>query len=291
MIDILLFSLKLIGILVLAVILLVLLVVALVLFVPIVYRVRVIHNPQKTQVNGRVSFLFPLLVARFFYGDEQFTFRLKLFWHTLLGDGKKEKKPRKPKKKKEIREEEITEIPPEEEVTTEPALIPENTYETDASEEPKKKEGFFQKIRSKIVKLRETVKKGYKKIKKLLHQKDEITRLLDKPETKEVLRFVWEYLKKTLRHILPRKIKGYLIYGSDDPATTGKVLGAIAMFYAVTGPVLKIQPDFEQKRLECDLEFCGRVQVFTILVILGKLYFNKELKQLLQEVKNIKEVE
>lgn len=291
MIDILLFLLKLIGIIILAAVLLVLLVVALVLFVPFVYRVRVIHNPQKTQVNGRVSFLFPALVAKFFYRDKQFSFCLKLFWHTLLGDGKKEKKPRKPKKKKEIREEETIEIHPDEEVTAEPVEVPENVCETDCPEEPRKKEGFLKKIRSKILKLRETVKKGYKKIKKLFHQKEEITKLLDKPETKEVLRFVWEYLKKTLRHILPRKIKGYLIYGSDDPATTGKVLGAIAMFYAITGPVLRIQPDFEQKRLECDLEFCGRVQVFTILVILGKLYFNKELKQLLQEVKNIKEVE
>ena len=77
--------------------------------------------------------------------------------------------------------------------------------------------------------------------------------------------------------------KIYLIYGSDDPATTGQVLGIISAVYAMTGPVLRIVPDFERARLECDLEFRGRLQVFTILVIVLKVYFHQELKQLLSE--------
>ena len=58
MIQILLLILKIIGITLLVVLGLILLVLALVLFVPVFYRVRIVHNPEKTQINGRVSFLF-----------------------------------------------------------------------------------------------------------------------------------------------------------------------------------------------------------------------------------------
>ena len=116
-------------------------------------------------------------------------------------------------------------------------------------------------------------------------------RILNKPESKTTFFFVWDKLKKTLRHILPQKVKGYLIYGNADPAVTGQVLGAVSVLYAAAGPVFRIVPDFEQERLECDLEFRGRLRVFTLLVILLKIYFNKELKQLIQEFKAIKEME
>ena len=281
MIQVLLLILKIIGIILLALLLAVLVVLALVLFAPIRYRVRVIHNPEKTEVTGRASFLFPLVVVKFRYFEKVFTYKGRAAWYVFLESGKNKeiKAEREAEEAEETKEtkESLEKIPP----LAPPKQTGENQEKKSRKEKQKKekketsgeKAGFFDRI------------------KRLLRQKDEVLRILSKTESKQAISFVWDKLKKTLRHILPRKVKGYLIYGSDDPATTGQVLGVISIFYAAMGPMLKIVPDFEKKRLECDLEFKGRLRVFTLLVILIKLYFNKELKKLIEEIKAIKEIE
>ena len=165
----------------------------------------------------------------------------------------------------------------------------------DSKEEPEvvkeKKTGFFEKVRSKIKKIRETINNIIKKIKRLFRQKEEAQRILAKPETKTALKFAWDKLKRLLKHILPRKVKGYVAFGADDPATTGQILGILSIVYARTGELLTIRPNFTEKQLESDVELKGRIQVFTLLVVAVKVFLNQELKQLLEDVKGIKEIE
>ena len=86
-------------------------------------------------------------------------------------------------------------------------------------------------------------------------------------------------------------MKGYVAYGADNPATTGQVLGILSVLYARTGRLLDIRPNFEEKQLECDVELKGRIQVFTLLVIVVKVVLNKELRQLIKEFQKLKEIE
>ncbi len=159
------------------------------------------------------------------------------------------------------------------------------------TQDKEKKPGLFAKIKAKIQKLRETISKTIAKIKKLIHQKEEVQRILGKPETKTAMKFVWSRLGRLLKHILPRRIKGYLAYGADNPATTGQVLGILSVLYARTGQLLEIRPNFTEKQLECDVLIKGRIQVFTLLVIAVKVALNKELRQVIKEFKGIKEIE
>lgn len=305
MIQVLLLILKIIGITILAILGLILLVLALVLFVPVFYRVRIIHNPDRTKVAARASFLFPLLLVTFQY-MKKISYKVRIFGFALLDSDKpkKEKKPKKAKKPKkkpavETVPEAITEQDPEtaEHMATEPEeqiTKPEEPMVSSTTEqEPEqlKKPGFFEKIKCKIKKIRETISNSIKKMKKLLHQKDEVQRILAKPETKQAISFAWDKLKRLLKHILPRKIKGYVAYGADNPATTGQVLGILSVVYARTGQLLTIRPNFEEKQLECDVELKGRIQVFTLLVIAVKVFLNQELRQLISEFKGLKEIE
>ena len=116
-------------------------------------------------------------------------------------------------------------------------------------------------------------------------------RILAQPETKKAISFVWEKLKRILKHVLPRKIKGYVAFGADNPATTGQVLGVLSVVYARTGMLLEIRPNFTEKQLECDVELKGRIQVFTLLVIAVKVFLNQELRKLITEFKGLKEIE
>lgn len=320
MIQILLLILKIIGITLLAVLGFLLLVLALVLFVPVFYRVRIVHNPEKTIVKARVSFLFPLLLVTVEY-LKKVSYKVRIFGIALMDSDKpkkektskkqkiKKKKKHKEKNREEKKQNPAPEVVPEQDTgqTIKPELPREEsraekektdkTDKTDGqvklpdSEESEEKQSFFEKIRSKIKKTRETISNVVRKIKRFWHIKEEVQRIFAKPETKEALRFAWDKLKRLLKHILPRKIKGYLAFGADNPATTGQVLGILGVVYAKTGQLLEIRPNFMEKQLECDVLLKGRIQVFTLLVIAVKVFLNQELRQLISECKGLKEIE
>jgi len=296
------------------VLVLLLFVLAVVLFVPIFYRVRIVHNPEKTQVKAGISFLFPFVYVTVEY-FKKLSYRVRLLGFALLDSEKpkkekkkkektkKENKPKKIKKKKNTsKEENLPEIAIPESLTEqkpEPVLQPQNGVETEHPEPEEEKMqnpnpvkiGFFEKLRSKIQKIRETISNIVSKIKRLWHQKEEAKRIFAKAETKSALNFVWNKLKRLLKHVLPRKIKGYAAYGADNPATTGQVLGILSVIYARCGQLLAIRPNFVEKQLECDVELKGRIQLFTLIVIAVKVFLNQELRQLITEVKGIREIE
>lgn len=298
MIQVLLLILKIIGIILLTVLALLLVVLAAVLFVPICYRVRIIHNPEKTQVKAGISFLFPFVVATVQY-FKKLSYKIRIFGFAVV-DSEKPKSEKIPKQKtrkkprKKAREKTKTEADASD-MVPERRPQPETTVSAVSLQEEKsqtaEKKGLFEKVRSKIQKIRETISNSIKKIKRLFRQKEEAKRIFSKPETKKALQFAWEKLKHLLKHILPKKIKGYVAYGAGDPATTGQVLGILSIIYARTGQLLVIRPNFIEKQLESDVEIKGRIQVFTLLVITVKVFLNRELKQLITEVKGLKEIE
>lgn len=305
MIQVILLILKMIGITLLAILGLVLFILALVLFVPVFYKAEIIHNPQKTQVKAGASFLFPLLSVRLEY-MEKMRYAVRIFGISLLSSEKSPKENRKKSKSKKEKQKknksgkrpERSEKPnklktkdksqsrPESKSTAE---TKENFQKTETKE--KSRSGFFEKIKSKIKKIRNTIGSIRQKLGRLLRQKEEFVQFLKKPETKQAIAVVWQNLKRLLKHILPRKIKGYVAYGADNPATTGQVIGLISALYAKTGKLLELRPNFEEKQLEADVAFKGRIQLFTLLLIAGKVFFNKELRQAVKEVKKIKETE
>lgn len=317
MIQVLLLILKIIGIALASIIGFVLFILLVVLFVPIRYRARVIKKPEHLEVTGRVSFLFSFLrvTVRYF---EKLTYQGHIFVFKFL-DSEKEKKPKRPKKKKQSKKEETIEQ------QEEPQLLSENEEQkkeellletTEKTEEPleeveeptldevldemmqeeaesveTEKVGFFEKIGLKIEQIKNTIDKVIGKVRKIWHQKEEVERILEKERTKRAISFVLGKVVKILRHILPRKLKGYLIFGSGDPATTGKILAVLGVVYAKTGPLIDITPNFVEKQLECDLEMEGKIQIIVLVVIAVQIIMKKEVRQLIKDVKNIKNVQ
>lgn len=311
MIQALLLILKIIGIALAVILGLVLFVVLVVLFVPIRYRARIIYKPEHLEVTGRVSFLFSMLSVTVRY-LEKFTYQGRLFGFAFL-DSERKKKPKKQKKEEQSKQEEVEieqeepqlleeqeepkQVEPVVEEIEEPTLdevldemIEEQAVETG---EPiaEEKISFFEKIRLKVEQIRETIDTIIRKIKKIWHQKEAVQQILEKPRTKRAISFTFGKVIKMLRHILPRKLKGYLIFGSGDPATTGKVLAVLGIVYAKTGPLIDITPNFEEKQLECDLEIRGKIQIIVLVVLAVQIILNKEVRQLIQDVKKLKDVE
>lgn len=88
-------------------------------------------------------------------------------------------------------------------------------------------------------------------------------------------------LPPLLRHLLPKRIRGYLNFGFEDPAVTGKALGGLAMLLGLTDQ-LKIIPDFQEKKLEADITAKGRIILLTLVIHVLKLVLNKDVRALIR---------
>ena len=88
-----------------------------------------------------------------------------------------------------------------------------------------------------------------------------------------------------LRHILPGKIEGQVEFGLEDPASTGELLGAAAVFYPILPADLRVVPNFEQQMLEADVTVRGRI-VLLVVVIRGlRIFLNKNFRALVRVIR------
>ncbi len=99
--------------------------------------------------------------------------------------------------------------------------------------------------------------------------------------------------KDNMLHLLgrlkPKVLRGKIIFGTGDPCTTGQVLGAAAILYAVYGKGVAIVPDFEKARLEADLLVKGKISLITLVFISVRIFLRKEWKQFRQDIKQLGE--
>lgn len=295
--------LKILGILIAVIFGILLSVLLLLLFAPFRYRAKIQYGSGPLKVSAGVSWLLFVLRAGIWYTGQKPLIVAKVFGIPVYRSDK-EKKPKKkkkekpkkqPKKKKSIQEPEMPEASvqqekqPEKEKVFSKHVQPETEH--GERQETEQKQGFFSRIADKIRKLRETIHRIIEKLKQLLHRTEAVKEIFSKEENKQAISFAWSQLKHLLRHILPKKVSGTLIYGSGDPCSTGQALGVLAVLYARYGELLSVQPDFEEKRFECDIDLKGRIQIFTLLCLTIKVIRNQGLKQLIHEFKNIKTIE
>ena len=142
--------------------------------------------------------------------------------------------------------------------------------------------GFFLGIKTKIKKL----------FQKLFSIKDKATLILDfisDDSNKRGFRFTYEVLRKVLKHILPRKLRSRLIFGTGDPCSTGQALGVFAILYSFYGDKIQVTPDFENKVFKGSHYARGRIRSFTLLIIAIKLLFDKRFKDLKMNFQLLKE--
>ena len=117
------------------------------------------------------------------------------------------------------------------------------------------------------------------KIQNVKEVKDSFIDFLKREESKAAVREIKALLFKLLKHILPQKLKAYIHFGFEDPATTGQTLGVAAIFYGIYGDNLELQPDFENKALDGRYAFKGRIRMITLILTAWKLYRNKWIRE------------
>lgn len=126
-------------------------------------------------------------------------------------------------------------------------------------------------------------------IRKFLRKKDQILDFIRSEETKYTLKKGKDNLFELIRYIGPRKLKGYIKFGTGDPCQTGQILAGASILYAYFNPKFSLYPDFEEKKLEADLEARGRLRMIRFVRIFARFYFDKQIKQCIADFKQLKE--
>ena len=143
----------------------------------------------------------------------------------------------------------------------------------------------IQKLWELLKNIRYTIQSIYDKIRNIIHH----IRYYYKVLRSDLFHRIWEKCSREalrlLKSIAPRKVKGYLHIGMEDPATTGQILGYYGMLYPLIGGHIDVIPDFDQVILEGTLKIRGHITLFQAVRTACAIYFNKDLRKLIKLLK------
>lgn len=319
MLTVLLTILKIIGIILLCILGLLLLLICLVLFVPIHYRAKGFYGPEdkKYALDARVHYLLHIVSVRFCLDSENGSkLKIRIFGIPLGNKNHKEKKSKKEKKNKktggtlvsesadaveltdanmsETRQEELTQ-----ENVTEPVLeaaygtatepVTESVTETATVTEEapvREKKKLSEKIRYTFTSICDKIKAIVEKGKTVTDKVTYYKNILEKDSTSRGISKVKRTLFSILKAIRPRKLKGRVRFGLEDPATTGQVLGYVSTLYALYYGHLEIIPEFDEKVIDIRLKLGGHILLFTLVRLLLKLWFDKDFARTLHDFRS-----
>ncbi|MCR4892196.1 MAG: hypothetical protein K5989_08470 [Lachnospiraceae bacterium] len=145
--------------------------------------------------------------------------------------------------------------------------------------------GIFSKIKNGIQKLGCKIDSICDKIEQLSNKVEYYTDLMDDPHTRAAIELGKQQGLKLYRGIRPRKLRLRLRFGFKNPGITGQILAFTCLSDLLNSENVELEPDFEKRVMEGDLDMKGRVFVFTVLMVAIKLYFNKNVKWVLRHRK------
>lgn len=288
--------LKIIGILLLCILLLFILI----LFAPAGYRAQGVYNDREKWARGRVSWLFFFLRMKVSWSegeDAAVSLRILGFpvyhsdeerWSLLnrkadedvveIRDSGKDIKDRTQNYRKDFKPQSESE-PDQTPAPTEDILdYTGDDEEFDFTEEdPPRKPPFQKRVKSFFQRCYNTGKRLYRRLKAALKRAESFRELLEDEELICAVKRLFGYGKKGIRHFLPKKFEGDVVFGFDDPAMTGEILAAVSMLMPLFKDRLFVEPDFTEARLEAALTVSGRIYAFHFLKILWDIYRDKEL--------------
>lgn len=308
MAGILLAILKVLGIVLLVLLGLILAVLLLVLFVPLRYRLRGSFHGRPV-VRAGASWLLHLLSCQVSY-DEGLTVDVRVCGIRIGGSGNEDDGWEDEEPSPEPKDAGTAEAPapgpqggPGGERTAGGAGEPEDTArETGTAEAsraagksaeagPSKADGgsassesLWQRFRpARLWKRLRAVLAGIcGKLKALIRRRDKILAFIRDPENQRTFRNLKKQLGAALRQILPRRIRGTVRFGFDDPSKTGQVLMYVSPFYGFYAKTLTLIPVFEEQVLDGDLDVRGRIRVAPLLVIAGRVLADRNFRKLLR---------
>ena len=298
--------LKIIGIILLCILGLFLLILLLALFSPVTYKVMACGSMESYKIKAKAGWFLNIFRVNVCFKDGKLKMRVKVLWIPFNMGAKSDNNqiteeiiPVELPEKAETDNIEVSEIKEEYEAREESVIIDKKEPEIKEkkpklSKEEKKRLKAEKKEEKKRLKAekkeaaRQARKEKIKQAKESMAKVKEIWAYLQEAETKEAIALVKDVLKKVLKHILPRKFKGQVNFGLEDPADTGLVLAAVSAAYPMHKGNLMVRPYFDTDKIILD----GKAQakghiIMCYLLIQGlRILMNKRIMSLIKQARN-----
>ena len=289
--------LKIIGIILLCLLGLLFVLLTVVLFVPVRYRIQGEVQEKETQIHIRASWLCHAISFLGDYVDGTFDYILKIFGvRKEFGGSEEETSSGVEEQDDETVETEIS----TKEISTKAEEIPQETAEgvAEAGEAGKpgksterisgkksRKRSFCSKISSKLKKIREIVKKIWDFIVHLPQKFDKIKEVVTDAGNKNALSLTWRELRYLLRHFKFRKVHTDLEFSAGNPALTGQIFGGIAVIPAFYRYDMHIYPDFASDTfyVRGTFDIKGRIRLIHLLCSVIRLLKEKDVRRVLSQ--------
>lgn len=269
MLAIILEILKVIGIILLVILGLVLLLIAIVLFVPIRYKGNGLINDNAKEAHARITWLLHAVHVQVNYcHPDKPEFMIKVLGINVQKFIKK-------------KEEEPEAVPPPEPPAEEP-VVSEHIRQMVERAIALQNETW----RDKLKKIVNKITSVYNKVKNIILNIQYYLEILQEEDTKALINVALGALADILKKLRPRKLVANAKIGFDTPDTTGKLYGIYWIFKPALGEHVIIEPVFEEKVLEGDIFFQGRITIFVLVVNALKIVLDKRLKPLINKLKN-----
>ena len=309
-----LFILKIIGIVLLAILSLALFIILIILFVPVRYAgygKKEGDEGSKIRAGAGVSWLLKIVRADYEYSENSRGLTIRVFGIRLRSREEKEEKRRLREEKRELKKKDkktpkkksgssktkieytMTEYDDSQDVFRESTIDPKGDTKSDNTDKKHSAadtgpygQELFIKLKDKIFRIYDKISKV---VKGLLDKAEEVDYYIDAlsndASNRQAVALIIKKVKALLKSIRPKKLKGYVDYGGNDPADTGRMLAAAAIAYPLYSPGLKINPDFENNVLAFDVYLKGRIYIYVLVRTFIALYFNKKVKRLIRIMK------
>lgn len=283
MISVVLTVLKILGIFILSVIGLVLVLVLLICISPVRYKV---DGKYYDRPDGKltVSWLLHILHATAGYDGNGLIYKVRVFGIPVLKSKPKSENPcEKAEASTEAVREEKTQDSSENEAKeagedsqqAEGEKQPEPDESTSSEEEDEDLLGFIDKMNDAWYEKKE---KLFQKLEELEDKVNDIRkklRLITSERTEAAVKHVLKKVFRILKSIMPRKLRGHVTFGMENPADTGTVLGVLAATLPIHKNQLKIDPVFTEKIFEGEAFLKGRISIGFILCCAVGIILNK----------------
>lgn len=169
-------------------------------------------------------------------------------------------------------------------------VVPQDDIEfekPEASLKKRKNQSFYEKIKKKIIAYKRKWKSFVNKLGELKEKKDDLLKVYHSKRYEAAKKDVILYIKELIQITKPSKLEGNIVFGFDDPALTGQLLGKAAMLLPFYDNFLNVRPDFTRQCFEGDLKGRGKIYVFSLLKLIIKVKFNKNLIIVTKKVQTI----
>jgi len=265
--------LKVIGFILLFLVLLILFFLGILLFLPICYECN--GNGPPYTGNAKLKWLFGLIRIKLTFGENGFDYHLHIF-HKSWPETKKTKKAK-------VKQNKTNQNKTNQNKTNQNQEIHEESKDSNSKEETNFQDFFQKKHFSFSKKKRRNMDVQKEKHKSILKKIKEVWKQIQDEDNKALLKFGLKQLFFLLKKIKPHKIKANITFSTTDPATTGEILGALALIKWTYKNGVHIIADFtsEQYNLEGTIFIKGNIYGFYFFIVAIRFLKNKKIREML----------